>query len=118
MEHHSSVWSILTTYTAEILYLTRSTWSGYLLHMEHSDGLPSRVAALIREEMTKVQISQRTLAELSGIPLATLSRRLNGHTAFDLSEIYAIAEHVGFRPSRLVALAEELVAARERAIPA
>lgn len=75
--------------------------------MEHFDGLPSKVATLVREAMAKEGISQRALSEASGIPLATLSRRLNGHTPFDLGELYAIAPHVGFKLSRLVAIAEE-----------
>lgn len=76
--------------------------------MEQFGGLPSKVATLVREAMAKERVSQRQLSEASGIPIATLSRRLNGHTPFDLGQLYAIARHIGFKPSQLMAVAEEM----------
>jgi len=51
-----------------------------------------RLTAVIDEAMRAAKISQRAMADATGIPLVTLSRRLNGHTAFTVVEMAAIAD--------------------------
>jgi transcriptional regulator with XRE-family HTH domain len=55
----------------------------------------TRVAKEVQRRITIAGISFRDLATTTGIPRATLSRRLNGMKAFDLDELDKIASVLG-----------------------
>lgn len=67
-----------------------------------------RVTDVIRDMMRNARISQSQMAEATGIPLATLSRRLNrrGRT-WMVPELAAVAEVLGTTLTGLVAQAEQ-----------
>lgn len=53
------------------------------------------VAEVVRSAMKDAGISQRELADRTGLPLATLLRRLSGQArSFTVGELFAIAEAV------------------------
>lgn len=54
-------------------------------------GATARVTANIADHMARAGLSQNRLAELTGIPRATLTRRLNGTTPLTLDELATIA---------------------------
>lgn len=58
--------------------------------MEHNDYGRS-VAERVSTAIEKSGYSLRDVADLSGVPLATLSRKKNGHSPFDVAELYRIA---------------------------
>lgn len=64
------------------------------------------IASVASAALTEAGISQRDAAERTGIPLATLSRRLTGRTPFILTELEAIASLVGTTLTDLVARGE------------
>lgn len=63
-----------------------------MIRMNTPQATSDRLTAVVAEAMRTAKVSQRAMAELTGIPLVTLSRRLNGHTAFTAVELAAIAE--------------------------
>lgn len=65
-----------------------------------------RIAAVASAALAEAGISQRDAAELTGIPLATLSRRLTGRTPFILTELEAIAALVGTTMADIVTRGE------------
>lgn len=67
-----------------------------------------QVAQVVKDAIVAANTSQRALAEKSGIPLTTLSRRLTGTSAFVMTELNAIAVALGLRPSELMQRAELL----------
>lgn len=62
-----------------------------------------RVAANVRAEMAFANISGRQLAEKLRVSQPALSRRLRGETAFDVTELAAIATALDVPLSVLVA---------------
>ena len=50
------------------------------------------------------------IAQATGIPLVTLSRRLTGHSSFLITEIGVIARALGTTPLALITAADEAVA--------
>ena len=73
--------------------------------MEHTDAA-SQMGRTVEASMERVGLSQRSLAESTGIPLATLNRSINGHRSFKYDELARIAIVLKVRPSDLVAAAE------------
>lgn len=65
----------------------------------------ARVAEAVRSRMTEQNVSQVSLSEATGIPRATLIRRLQGHSPFTVAELVAIANHLGVTASDLLAVA-------------
>lgn len=63
----------------------------------------ARVAANIRAELARHRTSGSALARHLGIPQSAVSRRLNGHVAFDLDQLPAIAEFLGVPVAALLA---------------
>ena len=62
---------------------------------------------VIRQELRDAGISQRRAANLSGIPLTTLSRRLAGNgRPFLVNELFAMAEMLDTTCSTIAADAE------------
>lgn len=72
-----------------------------LFHMEMLTPT-EQVASAVREAMTRQGVTGVALAEATGIPHVTLSRRLRGHTPFTIAELAPIAEHLGVTLSDLV----------------
>jgi transcriptional regulator with XRE-family HTH domain len=54
-----------------------------------------KVAAEIRAEMARQQMSQDQLADRIGMSQSTLSRRLTGSLPFDTTELAKVAEALG-----------------------
>lgn len=59
-------------------------------HMRTAD-YPTRVAAEVRAEMARKNITALELSQLTGIPQTTLARRLRGFVPFDVAELAAVA---------------------------
>lgn len=64
-------------------------------------------AERIKSVMTEAGITRSDMAAESGIPYTTLYRKLNGHTAFNVSEIVAISKVLDVQPSTLVVFGDE-----------
>lgn len=60
------------------------------------------VAAEVRAEMGRKQVTATHLATRTDIPSATLSRRLNGRSAFTVEELHRISAVLGVPVSVLV----------------
>ena len=58
--------------------------------MENSVKFPN-----LRAEMSKRGETQKTLAELLGLTIATISRKLTGKIEWSLGEVELICEHYG-----------------------
>ncbi len=54
-----------------------------------------RVAAEVRAELARQQISQSELAKRLGVAQQTVSRRITGDIPFDIAELSKIAEILG-----------------------
>lgn len=69
-----------------------------------TNGLTQRVAAEIRAELARQQMSQRRLAELLGIDPALVSRRVSTGVgrSWTLDELERIAEILGVSVERLI----------------
>lgn len=74
---------------------------------------PKAVAAEVRAEIARADLTHSAVADTAGIARATFSRKVNGKTPFDVLELAAIAAAIGieadrfFRPSaESIALAE------------
>lgn len=65
-----------------------------------------QIAEAVRELMEAQGVSQLRLSELTGIPRATLIRRLNGQNSFTVSELASVAVNLGVRPSQILEDAE------------
>lgn len=72
------------------------------------EALTKRVAAEVRAEMARQQMSQEKLAALTGLSQSRISRRLVGDRPFDITELAAVATALGvpvtqFMPAEAVA---------------
>lgn len=76
-----------------------------MFHVEPNPS-PQALAETVVAEMHRAGLVQRTLSEETGIPLATLNRRLKGYTPFLVTELDAIARTLGTTGSSLMARAE------------
>lgn len=65
-----------------------------------------RIADEVRAEMGRQRKSQADLARALGMHASTVSRRLDGSSAFDISELVTLAEWLGVSASTLLARAE------------
>lgn len=77
-----------------------------LLHMAQPPSASVRLASAIRGLLDTHDVSQRQAAEQTGIPEATLRRRLTGNSPFDSNELDALAHVFGLTLVELVTLAE------------
>lgn len=64
------------------------------------------IAAAVSAALQEADLSQRAVAEQTGIPLVTLSRRLTGKKALDTDQLSVLAELLQMRVSELIARAE------------
>lgn len=71
-----------------------------------ADNTPSapheRVAAEVRAELARQQMSQSELAKRLGVAQQTVSRRMTGEVPFDIAELATIAELLGVPMSQLL----------------
>lgn len=72
------------------------------------------IGTAARGAITEAGYSLTSFSKESGIPINTLSRRVNGHQALDYAELIAISTITGLPLSELVARAER-IAARDAA---
>ncbi len=70
--------------------------------MDKPATLSQQVAKAIESEMARSALSLNVVAERSGIPRSTLSRRLIGASPFTLSEVEALAQVFGVARSKLL----------------
>lgn len=82
-----------------------------LFHMNTDRTESERVASAIRAEMEKQHISQRRLAEQTGIPVVTLHRKLKGASPFTTTDIALIARELDTSMTAIIAAAEMRAAA-------
>lgn len=57
-------------------------------------------ARAVQEAIGQAGRTRRSISEETGIPYASLNRKLAGKTGFTFSELFLIAEATGVRPSR------------------
>ena len=62
------------------------------LYMETPEQVSRGISHNISEALAKAGISQRAAADLTGIPLTTLSRRLTGAAPFLVTELAVLAK--------------------------
>jgi transcriptional regulator with XRE-family HTH domain len=67
-----------------------------------SKGLTELVAAEVRAEMGRKQVTGVALARKLGVSHAYVSRRLNGETPFDVGDLERIAGILEVSPRRLL----------------
>lgn len=79
--------------------------------MEHMTGTSQGVAEVIRSRLAAANISHREAATRTGIPLTTLTRRLNGTSPFSVVELASFAKVFQTTVSRLALEAEEAASA-------
>lgn len=61
------------------------------------------VAATVRAEMARVNITQQRLAEMVGVSQQGISDRLRGKTPFTINEVGILAPLFGMIPAELIA---------------
>ena len=66
-----------------------------MAHMNPTTKTSERVAAEVRAGLARKKMTQRELADRLDMGLPTLSRRLNGHTPFNVDELAAISQILG-----------------------
>lgn len=81
-----------------------------VVHMDTSNLTQRAVAGVVSAAISEAGKSQREVAQETGIPLVTLSRRLTGHSPFLITEIGAIAQVLDLRVSELISRAERVTA--------
>lgn len=68
--------------------------------------LATGIAAAVRDTLRESGVTQAELGAATGIPQATLSRRLAGLTPFNAAELGLIAAHLGLKVSDFFHAAE------------
>lgn len=74
-----------------------------MIGMAHSNSYSEQVAAAVQSAITAAGTSVNKVSTGTGIPQATLSRRINGFTPFTVSELESIAHHLGIPVEQLSA---------------
>lgn len=77
-------------------------------HMEPTWPTSIEVAETVKRAIANAGKSQREVAEMSGVPLTTLNRRLNTGSPFVYEELVSVARVIGCRVSDLISEAERL----------
>lgn len=70
------------------------------------DSLTIRTASVVLAAIEAAGMTQLGVSDATGIPRATLIRRLKGQSAFTIAELEAIAEVLGIAVSQLLVSAE------------
>lgn len=74
-------------------------------------GLREKIAEAVRVEMARARVSQRVLAERTGLSQSAISRRMTGETAFDLDDLEKMAAALGIPTSTLMSVERSASAA-------
>lgn len=69
------------------------------------DAADLKVAAEVRAEMARRQLTAKQLAKETGLDLGFLYRRLSGDVAFRAAELLQIAHHLGIPPTQFLDVA-------------
>lgn len=78
-----------------------------VITMDTNEALARRIADEVRAAMADKRISQRDLAQATGLPLVTLNRRLTGVSKpFDVEELARVAGALGLSVVEIVLRAE------------
>ena len=77
-----------------------------MFRMTSPEAKSRRLSQAIKEAASAASISQRDLADRTGIPLVTLNRKLNHTTPFNAVELGAISEVLGLSLTELALRAE------------
>jgi len=72
----------------------------------HTDSTSHRICGVVNKLLADAGVSQKRAAETTGIPRATLLRRLSGATPFHTTELAAIANLLGINVSDIILAAE------------
>lgn len=86
-----------------------SEWVCFHIRMDTTAA--QQIAQQVREAIAERDLTKSSVAETAGIPWATFSRKINGHSEFTVSELLRIAAAIGVRPGALLPPAFEAVAA-------
>jgi hypothetical protein len=88
-----------------------------VVHLDHNvfrmahTSTAGAVAAVVKEAMTRADVSVRGMADAAQIPYSTLTRRLSGQfSAFTTSELVAVATVLGTKASAIMRTAEKTAA--------
>jgi transcriptional regulator with XRE-family HTH domain len=65
------------------------------------------IAGEIRAELARQNLTYKALSEATGIPAATMTRRLKGTRPFYLEELQSIAQFLGLTLSELTERSED-----------
>lgn len=84
-----------------------------MIDMEHINPTSAEVAATLKDAMRAAGVSQREMADRTGIPLTTLNRHLN-NDGIEWDEIRAIASVLGTSASSIITDTTVRVAAQRR----
>ncbi len=60
------------------------------------------IADAVKAAMKRSGFTYRKLSDVTGIPLVTLNRRLNGHRSFQAEELVTIADALGICASEFL----------------
>jgi predicted transcriptional regulator len=74
--------------------------------MASTAGWPREVAQRIKNAIRESGLADHRIAELSGIPMSTFRRRIQGVNPWTLTEISAVAKVLKVDPRKLVQLDE------------
>jgi transcriptional regulator with XRE-family HTH domain len=69
--------------------------------MDTPEQTSREISRTVSEALRVAGISQRSAADLTGIPLTTLNRRLTGAAPFLVTELYSLAKVLGTTVSAL-----------------
>lgn len=62
----------------------------------------SEIGRRVEEEIADAGLSKSSVAETAGIPWATFSRKVNGHSEFSASEMIRISAVLNISPARFL----------------
>jgi transcriptional regulator with XRE-family HTH domain len=74
--------------------------------MADNDSIEGRVLRVVEQKRKDANLTQTTLAELTGIPLASLNRYLRGHGSLPFRHLESLADALGTTPAAITAEAE------------
>lgn len=80
-----------------------------VLRMTQQHAFPAALAATVTAAIKADGKSQRQVAELTGIPLVTLNRKLTGRVPLNSLELAMIAEVLDTTPTDLTLRAERMI---------
>ena len=75
-----------------------------------TNSTPLDISGVVTRLLAESEFSHKFTAETTGIPRATLLRRLSGHSPFQTTELAAIAALLGVNVSDIVLAAENVAA--------